>query len=718
MSAEHLDLIIEPDPLKIAVAAALVALAIVLYRRTLPPLGARRRAALALARASAFLLLVVFLLEPALVSTLAHRRDPVVPVLIDRSRSMTLSDPPRGRRTDRAEETARSIAGLLEGATVEIVPFSTAAGDPLGPADALPPADGEGTDIAGALENVVRRYQGENLAAVVLLTDGRVTRGMTGGVPRVPVPVFAVGYGDTLESAGLSVESVDCPRVTYTGVRERITAVIGYSLPAERTATVRLMEGGVLADEYTSGPLRGEGSFEAVLFWVPRTEGVRRLEISAVPPPDEALTLDNTEQARVSVLKDRLEILCIDRHPDWDMAFLRDMAAASERLRLESAVWSPGRGYHLLSGAPWTPPDDAGTLSRYDLVVIGDGTPFAGAPRAAALREYVERGGGLLLIASEDSPLFDGAARAGLEDVLPLRGEGTPALVAGEFPVLAAADGGEILARLSVPGSKLDRLPPLSAAAMGFEPTAAATVPFVIEALGRRIPFVALKPSGRGMCGVIAGSGLYRWRLAGADGAEAHRVLLSGLVEYLSGGHREPGLELLADRTVYRTGERIKVSAYAADRRVAGPVRGEVAPAAEGASPAATFLFRPDPERPGLFEALLDPLPPGEYVIKGIMPSAAGLPSEGATRVAVEAVSVEMLRTSRDGAYLERIAVSTGGAVVDPDRTAAIARLVPREPDTMVTSSVRSLRGSALLLAAIVAALAAEWLLRKVWGLV
>lgn len=719
MSADRLELIIDPHPPTIAAAAVLVVLAIVLYRRTLPPLGRGRRAVLAILRMSAFALLLLFLLEPALVSVSAERREPVVPVLLDRSGSMALGDANGATRFDRAAGAARGIAGILDGARTPVVPFSDGAGEPLGPLDPLPIPDGEGTDIADAIESTLRRYQGANLSAVVLITDGRVTRGITGTVPSVPVPVFAVGCGDTVESAGLAVEEVEYPRTSYLGVRERITAVIRYSLPSGGAAAVRLIDNGKVIGEFASGPLRGEGRLDASFEWVPPAEGIRRLEVRALPAEGEVFTADNVEQIRISVRADRLGILLVDRHPDWEMTFLGALAARSPRLVLETVFWTPDGGYRLASGAPWTAPAGAGALSAYDLVILGDGSPFGGQAAAAALAGFVSNGGGLLLLASERSLLFDAAARGELAGTIPLRAGTAARFSPGEFPVRQAPDGGELLSRLSAQEARFERLPPLPAAALGFEPTAGAAVPFVIEADGRIEPLLAIQRSGEGVCAVMTGTGLYRWRLAGPEGAEAYRVLVSGLVEYLAGGYREPGLALTADRTVYLAGERIRIEALAADRRAGGVVRGEVVPM-EGGDPAAAaaFLFRPDMERPGLYEAELDPLPPGEYELRGTLPAAAGPPAEGATRIAVEPVSVELLRTSQDRIYLERIAASTGGAFVDPDRIEALGRLIPLETDTVETRTVRSLRGSPLLLAGILAALAVEWFLRKIWGLV
>lgn len=718
MDVTRFTLMFDPDPWKIALVVLLLLYSAAAYRRTFPPLPARRRAVLATARALGWILLVVFLIEPALVSTSISRRPPVVPLLLDASRSMSVSDPPHGPRFERAVDAARSIAAALDAARAPLVPFPGRGVRALAPTDSIPAPVGEGTDIAAALEATLRRFGADNLAAIVLLSDGRITTGSEGPFPALPVPVFCVGFGDAGEGIDLAVERVEYPRTTYTGVRERIGAVIRYSVPDARSVSVQLIGGGAVIDEYTSAPLSGDGRLEAALTFAPQSEGVHRLEVHAVPLAEETSTWNNTEQFRVAVRAERLKVLFIDRHPDWNMAFLRSLAQASERLRLETVAWTPQRGYQRLPGGQaWAFPAD---LSEYGIVVIGDGIGLLGAEEAARLRRYVFGGGGLLLLASERSPLLDPEALGRLEGLLPFMPVGSVRITSGEFAVLPApGSAGGAFYRLARQEVSFERLPPLAAVIDGLAAVAGAQVPFVTGGQGGERPFIALLQVGDGMSGVVTGFPLWRWQLAGPAGADAYRGLMAGLIQYIAGGHREPGLDIITDRTVYRTGERPRVTAFAEGRRPGGALRGEVVRAAdEDALTLESFLLRPDPLRPGVFEARLEPLPPGEYSVSAALPGPDGASVEGQTGFDVEAVSVELLRTARDSETLERIAASSGGALLEPERIGLLPGLLRLEEDTVETSTVRTLRGSALLLAAIIAAFAAEWILRKVWGLV
>jgi hypothetical protein len=109
-------------------------------------------------------------------------------------------------------------------------------------------------------------------------------------------------------------------------------------------------------------------------------------------------------------------------------------------------------------------------------------------------------------------------------------------------------------------------------------------------------------------------------------------------------------------------------------------------------------------------------LRPGDYEIR--VRSGGGAEAEGSASFSVEDLSVEMLRTSGDIELLGSIASSSGGALLEPRDAGGLAGMIDLKPDTMVTSSVIKLRGTLWLFAAIIAVFAAEWLTRKMLGLV
>jgi hypothetical protein len=714
----HLDL------WKIVVAAAIIAASIILYRRTYPPIAPARRALLLGMRVAAFALLALTLVNPAFVSRRVEVRRPLVLALLDRSRSMGIGDRGGATRLDEALAAVAALRRELAGSNAElkVVPFSDAlAGEPLSP-DSAVAADGEGTDIRGALEKAVTAYRSQNLSAIVLLTDGRVTRGMISSGAEIPLPVYAVGFGDTLAGPDLDIADVVADRFAYRGTEVAVEAVIRASGFGGSRLAVRLLERGAVKDrasvpvtkdfEIVSVPLRYEAA----------AVGEHRLAVEVLPMPGEERRENNVEPFRLDVLKEKVRVLYLDQFPDWNMTFVRDLVGRSARLEVDAVSSAAGKGWMLLPGnRRWTPPSTAAALAAYDLVVVSDDARlFSERSSAQALASFVNAGGSVLFIADENSPLARPASFELLAGMLPVRRARGPRIEYVECFVRASAEAFDdpVASTLERDGA-LDALPPLAARIAGLVPSSLARVPLELDDGAARTPFLALERRGEGLSAVLLGFPLWRWRLAGEAGARAYESFLGGLVQYLAAGANEGGIVVDADRGAYRLGDRVRLTASVGERRPPEGIRAEVRRAGKGPGSAVrTVVLQPDPRRPGRYRAELEPLPPGEYAVTAseIAPSGPGM--SGTTSFSVEDLSVEYLDTSRDAAYLARVAAASGGASIDPS---GIAALVPRlrlTEERIERTGEREPRGSMLVFAVIVGCLAVEWALRKAWGLV
>jgi hypothetical protein len=709
---------------KIFVAAAFVALSFVLYRGTFPPISAARRALLIAMRVGAFVLLALLLINPVFISKRVEIRKPLVLVLLDRSRSMEIRDSSGKRRFDDAIERLGRFRGALDGAKtdVEVIPFADAlSSSPLRP-DSAVMADGEGTDVWGALGAAQRRYRSRNLAAIVLLTDGRVTRGMVSSGESAAAPVYAIGFGDTLGTADVSIDEVVADRVAYRGTRVPVEAVIRASGFKGRTIAVRLLEGERIRDTVNLSVKKDDEIIGASLSYAADAEGERRLSVEALPVAGEEHRENNVESFRLDVLKDKVRILYIDQYPDWNMSFVRDLVKGSKRLEVEAVSWKADRGFVIDPGnVPWTFPAGAAGIGRYDLVIVSDDAKlFNARPNVEALDGFVRAGGSVLFVADENSPL----ARAGsfdlLQPLLSLRRVSNPRIEYAEGYARVSAEGaGDPVASSLAEDGGLDAMPPLPARIAGLAATSGSRIPLVLEDRAGRTPFLVIGRCGEGLTGAILGFPLWRWKLAGEEGRRIYESFFGGLVQSLAEGAGAPALAVDADRTVYRTGDRVKLAAYIGSRRPPEGIRGEVRRKGENRDiPVSAVSFEPDPKRRGYYRAALDPLPPGDYAVTASEMTGSGSGIAAAASFSVASVSVEMLDPSRDAPLLERIAKDTGGSYLEGAGLDSLARRLSLPEQRVERRDIREVRGNAAILIGIILFLGIEWILRKAWGLV
>src|SRR5579862_4501619 len=184
--------------LALLLAAAICGLTYAEYRRPLAPLSAVQRLTLAACRAVVLTLLVLFLFRPIVSAPPDARHGAIVPILVDRSQSMRLSDADGQPRLARAASlVANQLLPALSGKFAAEIFSVGARVEPAVLAEMRP--DANRSDLRGALASIRDRYRGQLVAGIVLVTDGgdtgQAAAAVPGDSPAGGPPVFAVGVG-------------------------------------------------------------------------------------------------------------------------------------------------------------------------------------------------------------------------------------------------------------------------------------------------------------------------------------------------------------------------------------------------------------------------------------------------------------------------------------------------------------------------------------------
>ena len=600
--------------------------------------------------------------------------------------------------------------------------------------------DGQGSALGQALESLLSEYRGRRMPDVVLFGDGRNN---LGGDPLEAadrlrtegVKVHVVAFGEAEEAPDLLLERVQTPDLVLAGdvglfsVRLRAT---GNPLPPG--AVVRLLdELGNELDRARVDQLE-ENGVNLVLSALLQTPGERELVAEVLPVEGETATDNNRLTLNLTVKEVQVRVLLVEGKPRWEYRFLKDRLVRAERdVLLNSWLAEADRAFpqeHSRGLAPLRRlPTDADTLlEQFDLIILGDvdptrltPDPLDGQRFLEGVTEFVEKGGGLLMLAG---PLFNPRSYLGspIEDILPVilgkeeapaEGEITPMPPDPQRPhpvVLFSSDAEENaeLWRTSAPlwwYHPVERLRP------------GATAWLVNPDHGNRFgPHVIAASSyaPEGWVGWIGTDETWRWRFPGGE-RYVDRFWRSALrhlaATRLRGDRGRIRLDL--DRTEIELGAFLQVEARLLDDSFQPVIDEEgVALFLDGAGRSA--VLSPVADQPGIYRGRLRASSPGP---SRVYLTADGDPDSEAVasaRFHVSLPSREMADTAQDRALLTAISGRTGGMLLDvTEADRLLDTLDGRERITRVLNSSRENLNPWPFLILFLGFAAAEWILRK-----
>ncbi|MCC7415779.1 MAG: hypothetical protein IT176_01470 [Acidobacteria bacterium] len=722
----------------IAVALA-VALALA-YRRPLVPLAAGRRAALVSLRALSLAALVLFLLRPVRLLPPASTRGAIVPILIDTSRSMRLTDGTGESRLARAAAVAEQV--LLPALSRDFDVVVQQVGDGVAPAtlDALSP-QARRSDLAAGLEALRERYRGQPVAGIVLISDGGDTSASPRSAGPSGPPVYMVGVGASggrdREIVGVAIGD---PKLDQASVDLRVSAVAsGYGrAPFE----IRLLADGVVVDTRRVAPV-ADGTPVDELFTVSPNAQAPTVFTAEIPAGDGEEALENNVRSVLaSPAGRRRRVLMIEGAPGYEHAFLRRALGLDPVLEIDSVTRKganeEGEDTFFVQGASRRVgvlasgfPSRREDLFAYDAIAIADvEADFFTRDQLGRLSDFVsERGGGLLVLGGRS---FDrhGLPGTPLEPVLPVelndrRGvlhvarEGVslaPNKVALTFegemhPVTRLGDTPEQTRKLWA------ALPALAGTAAMGAPRPGATVLAVAASAGGLSPVIAVQRFGQGRSMVFAGEASWRWKMMLPSTDRTYEMFWRHALRWLSGpapdpvsitvpDAAEPG-DTVAIGVQVRDAAFIPVSDAGVDATLTKP-DGTAVPLVVGRDDAAGL---------GRFSAPFRPEAPGVYRVRAEARRGATLLGRGDAWLYVGGADREFADPRLNEGFLQRAANASGGRYVPAGEAASIVPLlrtiVPRD----AVLERRDLWHRPWAFGVVLALLVGEWTLRRRWGL-
>lgn len=723
----------------VAVAGVVCILAFVAYRRPLAPLTPLQRVTLSGLRALTLGALVLFLFRPVVLLPPVSSRGAIVPVLVDVSRSMRLTDAGGQARIARAASLLKTE--LLPALNGQFDVILQAVGDGVAPTtlDGLN-ANARRSDLAAALDVVRDRYRGQRVAGIVIVSDGGDTSQQTAAASTSGPPVFGVGIGavdDLHDREVLGVTTGD-PKLDQVSVDLRVSAIsFGFG---RAPFQLRVLANGSLVETRRIVP-QADGSPIDELFTVspdPLNPTVFTAEIPA--DEGEAAVENNTRGVLVSPAGRKRRLLIIEGAPGFEHTFMKRALAQDPGLEIDSVTRKgknaegqdtffvqagAGRAAALTSGFPARRED----LYAYDAVVIAnvEGDFFTRAQLAMTADFVAARGGGLLVTGGR-SFAQRGLMTTPLEVALPVelndrRGVMRTSLASGASTQnkLVVTPEGENHPIMRI-GSTPDQtrrlwaaLPALASSAPLGGPRPGATVLAVAAAAGGVFPMVAVQRFGQGRSMIFAGEASWRWKMMLASTDRTFEFFWRQAGRWLAGPAPDPVTITVPDAP--EPGDTVSVAIDARDAAFAAVADAIVEATMTSPGGAVQPLNLRKGTVDGRFTAPFHPEQPGLYRVH-VEARRGSAALGGADKwVYVGGGDREFADPRLNEGVLRRIARASGGRYVRAADVSQVVSWLQSDVPENATPERRDVWHEPWAFASIVALLGGEWTLRRRWGL-
>lgn len=303
-----------------------------LYRKINPEISKAIRYSLFLLRFLVVSLLCFFLLNPLIKSTRSYTEKPIILVAADNSASVMKSKDSLFYKKEFRAQLQKLNEALADKYEVHTLKFSNEVKE-----DTSLDFSGKETNISALITEVQNNFEGKNVGALVMATDGLYN---TGSNPlyelnKLSYPVYTIALGDTTLQRDALIRKID----------HNPTAYIGNQFPAEvhvlatdlqgKDAVITISQGGKKLAEQ---PVRYSSvSQTSVLnFLLPAEKaGIQRYEASLTAVQGEKSVKNNVMSFVVDVIDKREKILLLANAPHPDINALKQSIEANQSYEVE-----------------------------------------------------------------------------------------------------------------------------------------------------------------------------------------------------------------------------------------------------------------------------------------------------------------------------------------------------------------------------------------------
>jgi hypothetical protein len=661
-----------------------------------------------------------------------------VVVIVDNSRSMSLTDGSSTRYGKARKAVEELTAGLQKGSkTRPVVDLFDIEGNPLQKFPEDPTVDR--TDLEKAIRQSIKKMRSRNLAGVVVISDGMDTTGRSSFQDwrDSTVPVHALGFPAT--STGDLDLAVRRPRAPE---RALVHNALTIDVPITKTgknacsATVSIKRGRETVESQKVELPAGGSEREVSLTFTPRQPG--RFVYTAAIESDsgERYLGNNAVHFPLRVDAEPIRVLYVEGYLRTEAKFLKAQLADDPDVRL---TWDMRRP------TPDTPNPIVQVLFReevlkdIDVIILGDmeGRYLRKQDYEQIVKWLDGKNHSLLVLGGYSSFGPEGFHDTPLAAVLPVVFRTTLPYQSEKSVGLELTEKGKQHPLFSLSGDRVKdaedwaKAPKLEgmAVAARLKPGAEdLAVNPELQVEGKPATLLATqRAAGGGHVMVLTADTTWRWsrfkRILGQPDTLYSRFW-SQAIRWLAGrslDDQRPPITVSTDKPDYEANQKVTVKVLkqpgADQEKAKGELSVEVTQPDKARQPhyrpPPPLTLKPDATNPDLLSAEFYPQAGGRYEVTATLTDAGKLKASQVSEFLVQGTDLEMASPATSPATLKSLADATGGVFLNVDEAESLADRIERKPRRTASVARTEFWNSPWLFLAFLTAVSAEWFIRR-----
>jgi hypothetical protein len=475
---------------------------------------------MALLRFLAVSFISLLLLNPLLKTVFREVEKPVIVIAQDNSESIVIGKDSAFYRTEYKQKLAKLAGELSDKFEVRIYTFGdrlkeVPAADATAAMEQISFKDKE-TDMTSFFEEMDTRFTNRNLGAVIFASDGLYNKGLNPvfSSSHLKAPFFTIALGDTTLKKDLILTKVINNRMAYLGNKFQVEVVVDARMCKGESAILSVTKGENTL--FTQKIDFGVSVFNTTirLELEAKEPGLQRYRVKLSPLPGELSLVNNVQDLFVEVLDGREKVLILSDAPHPDIAALKQSIEANQSYEVEA--------YPIK--------DFDKKIAGYNLIILHQLPSLNVTSKLVtdALNSDIPL---LFIVGTQTNTRTFNTFLTGLQINGSSQHFNEPqAVLEDHFPLFTLSDALK---------AYISKLPALQSP-FGTYKSSSSCTPLFYQEIGivkTKDPLMLFNQFGDKKIGVIAGEGIWRWRLQDFEDHGSHDLfneLINKTVQYLS----------------------------------------------------------------------------------------------------------------------------------------------------------------------------------------